>query len=199
MDYLAHPDVEKFISSVDEVLNSYTLLLNFHSQERTLLLTELSNFIHEGELKKQFLAQHLLRRGINQQRETEEERMEGLVKPDIEIRSQKIIGQGKTDYLKSLLTAENSLRFVQSPYNTQLPEAVADEIMNNFLKALMEDYTWAFYVLEPDFLRTKEEERAAKREGKNIMGYFYELFGDMALLLVRADGEAFLLLTNGSD
>ncbi len=193
MDYLAHPDVEKFISCTESVLNSRTFLLNFHSQERTLLLSELRRFIQDGELKKQFLAQMLLKEIYHAEQTGE------LVKPDVEIRSQKITGEGKKEYLKSLLTVENSLRFVQSPYNKQMPEPEANEIVNNFLKALMEDYTWALYVLEPDFLYSKEEERATKREGKNIMGYFYELFGDMALLLVRADGEVFLLLTNGSD
>lgn len=195
-------EIDAFIEAINSVLNSNTFLLSLSLDYETSLedlKEEFSHFVKSGNLKTQILEQDAESYG-NYQRQAEKQGSLGnLHKNSFELQVRELKEDKKIGFLQALLTTQTDIQFLQSPYNKQLSKEEAHKVLNPFLQTLIGEKQWKLYKLSTNFLHTKEEERELRRKGKNIMSYFYDLFGDTALLFSREDNKAFLLLTNGSD
>lgn len=211
-----------FLKAVNAVLNSNSFLLQFTLDTSLPLEDSLQKFIQSEDFKAQIIEQDAQYFGNYQRYREKYGDFGALVKPNFDIQTRHIAETNKMDYLKSLLTTNtdflylkilyegglteeeahqaltrfksviNNKFFLQSPYNKELREEEADKIITPFLEELLQGQTWQLFRLNTDFLYDKYQ-------GKNIMGYFYLLFGDTATLILREDNQGFLLLTNGSD
>jgi len=199
MEILKDKNITDFLDAVDEVLNSQTFLGHFSIALNESIETALRNFIASNELKKQILEQDLLKFGNYKRQEGKLGTLGNLHKSSFEIYLKLIKKENSFDYLKALLTTKTDLFFLQSPYNKELSELRVEKILRRFIETLLDESDWDLYSLNTSFLYNKEEERSLRREGKYIISYFYNLFGDTASLVIVENNQAFLLLTNGSD
>lgn len=199
MDLLAQSPILLFLEQVDRVLNSNTFLLEFFIHDRAEMRQEVMDFLQSGQFQAQILAQDLKRFGNYQRSNNQKETLAPLVKSPIELQWENFAELEACACLQSLLTTRPVFRPLQSPYRCAMPEEEAQPFVDAFVAALMQGQPWELLVIEPNFCYTKEEARQLQRTGVEVMSYFYDLWGDTALLLRRADGQAYWLLTNGSD
>lgn len=187
---VSHIDI--FLDGVDLVLNSNTFLLRLEVINGTIvqLKDQLRQVIDSGEFKAQILQQDKLR-GWNNYDLVREEK---LIKANYSLQLQPIDEEDVESYFRLMLTVDNNPYNFWSPYNQQFDKPKAIALTRNFLSELSQNQSIAVYRLNTDFSYSQVE--AYRKKG--LMAYFEGDYGsDSATLVIRRDGPAYLILTNG--
>lgn len=186
--------IERFMDGVDTVLNSNTLLLTLNVRcgpiER--LEKQIRQFIDSGAFKAQLLQQDKTRRWNNYSRVKDEQ----LIKLNYMLQLQLIPEVEVEIYFSLMLSVDRNPYNFWSPYSTQFEKPKSIALTKYFLSELSQNQQISVYRLNTNFSYTQVEAYRKKKR----MAYFEGDYGsDSATIIVRGDGHASLILTNGRD
>ena len=196
-DIFAKP-IKVFLDSVDIVLNSNTLLLQFELNYSDLN-TELLNFLQSDSFIEQLVYQDKERSWFNMHyfdniTQSYKLKKGNILKENIELKV-KEVENGKSEFLTAMLTGDTTKGSFFSYYSKQIDKEKASAIVDNFISFISVYESWSLFIVEPNFLKSSND---VYPKHENLRYFNGDYANDNAfILLTKAKG--YLLLTNGID